>query len=65
MSPRTLAILFPDGETQFWLTERLFLEGDKLDHAGHTWIVTSVGNHDRDGNPLAITVCQDGDSPAE
>ncbi len=64
MSPRTLAILFPDGQTQFWLTKRVFAIGDKLNRDGKTWIVTSLGNFDRNGKALAITLRLDGDTPA-
>ena len=54
--PRTLAMLFPDGETQFWLTNKEFVVGDKLTHNGGTWIVTSAGNFNRDGKALAVTL---------
>ena len=64
MSPRTLAILFPDGQTQFWLTKRVFAIGDKLNRDGKTWIVTSLGNFGRNGKALAITLRLDGDTPA-
>jgi len=64
VSPRTLAILFPDGQTQFWLTKRVFAIGDKLNRDGKTWIVTSLGNFDRNSKALAITLRLDGDTPA-
>jgi hypothetical protein len=57
--PRTLSLLFPNGDTQFWLTERLFDVGDKVTHDGQTWIVTSVGNLNRDGKALAVTLRPD------
>lgn len=60
--PRTLSLLFPNGETQFWLTEQLFDVGDKISRDGQTWIVTSLGNFNRDGKALAVTVVPDGDS---
>lgn len=54
--PRTLAMLLPDGKTQFWLTKEEFVVGDKLTYNGGTWIVTSVGNFDRNGKALAVTL---------
>ena len=54
--PRTLSLLFPNGETQFWLTEQLFDVGDKIIRDGQTWVVTSLGNFNRDGKAMAVTV---------
>jgi hypothetical protein len=51
--------LFPNGDTQFWLTEQLFVVGDKLTRDGQTWIVTSLGNFNRDGKALAVTLRAD------
>jgi hypothetical protein len=62
---RTLSLLFPNGETQFWLTEQLFDVGDKITRDGQTWIVTSLGNFDRDGKALAVTLRADVDSQPE
>jgi hypothetical protein len=30
MSPRTLAIFFPDAEVQYWFTDRVFVVGEHL-----------------------------------
>jgi hypothetical protein len=60
--PRTLSLLFPNGDTEFWLTEQLFEVGDKISRNGDTWIVTGLGNFNRDGKALALTVRLDGDS---
>jgi hypothetical protein len=60
--PRTLSLLFPNGETQFWLTEQLFDVGDEITRDGQTWIVASLGNFNRDGKALAVTVRPDDDS---
>ena len=59
--PRTLSLLFPNGNTEFWLTEKLFEVGDKITYGGDSWIVTSLGNFNRDGKAMAVTVCPDGD----
>lgn len=47
--PRTLSLLFPKGETQFWHTETSFTVGDKITRDGQTWVITSLGNFNRDG----------------
>jgi hypothetical protein len=60
--PRTLSLLFPNGETEFWLTEQRFDVGDKISRNGETWIVTSLGNFNRDGKALAVTVRLDNGS---
>ena len=57
--PRTLSLLFPNGETEFWFTEQLFDVGDKITRDGQTWIVTNVGNFNRDGKALAVTLRPD------
>jgi hypothetical protein len=63
MSPRTLAILFPDAEAQYWFTDRFFVVGDRLQRGGVTRFVTSVGESGGRGKHESITVRQDGDSP--
>jgi hypothetical protein len=60
--PRTLSLLFPNGETEFWLTEQMFEVGDKITRGGQTWVITSLGNFNRDGKALAVTLRADGDS---
>ena len=46
--PRTLSLLFPNGETQFWLTEQMFEVGDRITRDGQTWVITSLGNFNGD-----------------
>lgn len=60
--PRMLSLLFPNGDTEFWRTERLFNVGDKITHGDQTWVVTSLGNFDRDGKAMAVTLRLDGES---
>jgi len=59
--PRTLSLLFSTGNTEFWLTEKMFDVGDKITRDGQTWIVTSLGNFNRDGKALAVTLRPDGE----
>jgi hypothetical protein len=59
MSPRLLSLLFPDGDTQFWFTNEVFAVGDRVIRDGQAWIVTSLGNFNRDGKALAMTLRPD------
>jgi hypothetical protein len=60
--PRTLSLLFPNGHTEFWLTERTFEVGEKITRNGRTWVITSLGNFNRDGKALTVTLGVDAPS---
>jgi hypothetical protein len=68
--PRQLAIFFPDGRTEYWLTARVFSVGDRIDRYGTAWVVTSItmpDGHwaqtaDGDSRHATITVRPDGNS---
>jgi hypothetical protein len=38
----TLTILYPDGEREFWLTNRTFAPGDVLERKRRSWIVVRI-----------------------
>jgi hypothetical protein len=38
----TLTILYPDGEREFWLTNRTFAPGDVLERNRRSWIVVRI-----------------------
>jgi hypothetical protein len=38
----TLTILYPDGEREFWLTNRTFAPGDVFDRNRRSWIVVRI-----------------------
>jgi hypothetical protein len=42
MGIRTVLVRFPDGETQYWLTDRQFTAGTNVSDGGDEWIVTEV-----------------------
>ena len=48
---------------ELWLTEHLFEVGDKLTRNGQTWTITSLGNFNRDGKALAVTLRSDEEPP--
>jgi hypothetical protein len=56
--------MFPNGETQFWLTEQMFEVADRITRDCQTWVITSLGNFNRDGKALAVTLRPDGESGA-
>jgi hypothetical protein len=49
-------MFFPDGRTEYWLTTLVFEPGDTIDRNGDTWLVTSVGSPERDGERRHTTV---------
>ena len=38
----TLTILYPDGQREFWWTDRTFAPGDVLRRSGTPWIVVRI-----------------------
>ena len=42
MAARTLAVHFPNGETEFWFTDAVYRAGDTVSYGDRDWIVTSV-----------------------
>lgn len=42
MSPRSVALVFPDRETAYWYTDQVFAIDDMLRLGGARWVVTRV-----------------------
>lgn len=40
--PRTVAIRFPDGDMEFWLTDQVFSAGQTIPSNGRDWFVHEV-----------------------
>jgi hypothetical protein len=40
----------------------MFEVSDRIARDGQTWVITSLGNFNRDGKALAVTLRADGDS---
>jgi hypothetical protein len=53
---RTVSVRIPGGETQYWLTDQEFDEGDRLDRNGRTWIVFEVMPPNRSGTHLTVVL---------
>jgi hypothetical protein len=65
--PRTLTIFFPDGTSEYWLTELVFQPGDKLQRNGGSWVVASVGRPEAYAGGtrhMTVTVGAEGDGPS-
>ena len=41
--PRNLSVSYPNGETEYWFTERVFAPGDTVELRGSTWEVVAIG----------------------
>jgi hypothetical protein len=50
LSIRTVAVRFPDGDTEYWLTDQLFSVGQTITSRGREWAVVDVLVPGRDGN---------------
>ena len=56
LSLRTIVVRYPDGDTQYWLTEETFAAGDELRRNGHTWVVEAVLGPSRSGGYPTVTL---------
>ena len=56
LSLRTIVVRYPDGDTQYWLTEETFSAGDELRRNGHTWVVEDVLGPSLSGGYPTVTL---------
>jgi hypothetical protein len=54
LSIRTVVISFPDGQSQYWLTDQVFTVGDTIKRDTRAWIVADVLTPVRSGGYLKI-----------
>ncbi len=52
----TVIVRFPDGTTQYRLTDRAFSEGDVIGQNGHSWIVSEVVDARQSGASPTVTL---------
>jgi hypothetical protein len=64
LSTRTVVICFPDGETQYWLTDQVFSPGDTLRRNGRAWFVSDVLDSLQTGSYAKIRLRDHDGSPA-
>jgi hypothetical protein len=57
---RTVSVRIPGGETQYWLTDQAFSEGDRLVRNDRAWVVSEVLPPSRSGGYLTIVLREDG-----
>ena len=51
----TLSILYPNGEREFWLTNRIFAPGDVLKRNRRSWVVVRIDDGGRlDGSTVVV-----------
>jgi hypothetical protein len=53
---RTISVRVPGAETQYWLTDQVFAEGDRLVRNGHTWVVSEILPPSHTGSYLTIVL---------
>jgi hypothetical protein len=56
LSTRTVAVRFPDGDTEYWLTDQLFSVGQTITSRGREWAVVDVLVPGRDGYSVVVRV---------
>jgi hypothetical protein len=54
LSTRTVVISFPNGQTQYWLTDQVFTVGDTIRRDARSWVVADVLTPARSGGYLKI-----------
>ena len=55
LATRTVIVRFPDGNTQYWLTDRVFTPGEKL-YLDRDWRVSDVLAPSETNGYTAVTV---------
>jgi hypothetical protein len=64
LSTRTVVMSFPDGESQYWLTDQVFSVGDTIRRDARSWIVADVLTPARSGGYLKIRLHELAEVPA-
>jgi hypothetical protein len=59
LKERTVIVRFPDGASQYWLTDRGFAPGQRISQNGHEWVVSEVIDPDQTGTHVTVTLCVD------
>jgi anti-anti-sigma factor len=55
-SSRTVALHFPTGETEFWLTDQVFSRGDAIERDGRSWLVAEVTGDRQTGKQSRVSL---------
>jgi hypothetical protein len=59
LATRTVVVRLPNGETEYWLTDQVFAEGDKHARNGQVWEVADVLPPSRNGGGyLTVRLCE-------
>jgi hypothetical protein len=54
LSTPTVAVRYPYGQTEYWVTDRKFAEGDTLPCNGRAWLVKRVRTAAETGDKLLV-----------
>jgi hypothetical protein len=49
LATRTVIVRLPNGDTEYWLTDHVFVEGDTYERYGNVWEVARVLPPNRNG----------------
>jgi hypothetical protein len=58
LATRTVAVRYPHGETEYWFTDKEFVEGDTLSRNGQAWVVESVLTAAQTGDKFLIRLAE-------
>jgi hypothetical protein len=61
LATRTVVVRFPNGETEYWLTDRVFVEGETYVRNGNVWEVADVLPPSRNGGNYLTVRLAEGD----
>ena len=61
LATRTVVVRFPNGETEYWLTDRVFVEGESCVRNGNVWEVVDVLPPGRNGGNYLTVRLAEGD----
>jgi hypothetical protein len=56
LATRTVALRFPEGETQYWLTDKVFSVGETIQRDGRIYVVREVASTRETGREPRITL---------
>jgi hypothetical protein len=58
LATRTVIVRLPNGETEYWLTDHVFVEGDTYERHGNVWKVADVLPPSRSGTYLTVRLAK-------
>jgi hypothetical protein len=56
LATRTVVMCFPDGGSQYWLTDKVFTAGETIERDGRRWVVSHVAGSRETGREPRVTL---------